>query len=93
MPGGTSQCLNPQDAYRAAKYFVELLVTKAGRTNDQIIIDTGLAPVGADTYGLVNIGLDTMRLISADPDLKGVHLIVGLSNFRLGHAERRPRRI
>jgi 5-methyltetrahydrofolate corrinoid/iron sulfur protein methyltransferase len=84
VDGGTSQCLNPQDAYRAARHFVELLVTKAGRTNDQIIIDPGLAPVGADTYGLVNIGLDTMKLISADPDLKGVHMIVGLSNFAWG---------
>lgn len=82
--GGTSHCLNPQDAYRAAKHFVELLVTKAGRSNDQIIIDPGLAPVGADTYGLVNIGLDAMRLISADPDLKGVHMVVGLSNFAWG---------
>jgi 5-methyltetrahydrofolate--homocysteine methyltransferase len=84
MPGGTSQCLNAQDSYRAARYFVELLVTKAGRRHDQIIIDPGLAPVGADTYGLVNIGLDAMRLISADPDLKGVHMIVGLSNFAWG---------
>jgi 5-methyltetrahydrofolate--homocysteine methyltransferase len=84
VPGGTSQCMNPQDAYRAAKHFVELLVTKAGRRNDQIIIDPGLAPVGADTYGLVNIGLDAMRLIHADPDLKGVHMIVGLSNFAWG---------
>jgi cobalamin-dependent methionine synthase I len=84
VEGGASQCLDPQDAYRAAKHFVELLVTKAGRTNDQIIIDPGLAPVGADTYGLVNIGLDAMRLISVDPDLKGVHMIVGLSNFAWG---------
>jgi 5-methyltetrahydrofolate corrinoid/iron sulfur protein methyltransferase len=84
VPGGTAQCMNPQDAYRAAKQFVELLVTKGGRTNDQIIIDPGLAPVGADTYGLVNIGLDAMRLISADSDLKGVHMIVGLSNFAWG---------
>jgi len=84
VPGGTSQCLNPQDSYRAAKHFVEVLVTKAGRRNDQIIIDPGLAPVGADTYGLVNTGLDTMQLISADPDLKGVHMIVGLSNFAWG---------
>jgi 5-methyltetrahydrofolate--homocysteine methyltransferase len=84
VPGGTAQCLNPQDAYVAAKQFVELLVTKAGRRNDQIIVDPGLAPVGADTYGLVNIGLDAMRMISADPDLKGVHMIVGLSNFAWG---------
>jgi len=84
VPGGTAQCLTPEDSYRAAKYFVELLVTKAGRRNDQIIIDPGLAPVGADTYGLVNTGLDAMKLISADPDMKGVHLIVGLSNFAWG---------
>ncbi|HEY1661822.1 MAG TPA: dihydropteroate synthase [Verrucomicrobiae bacterium] len=82
--GGSSQCLDPKDAYAAAKYFVELLVTKAGRRLDQIIIDPGLAPVGADTYGLVNIGLDAMKLMSADPDLKGVHMIVGLSNFAWG---------
>jgi 5-methyltetrahydrofolate--homocysteine methyltransferase len=84
VPGGTSQCLNPNDAYAAAKHFVDLLVTRAGRRLDQIIIDPGLAPVGADTYGLVNIGLDAMKLISADSDLRGVHLIVGLSNFAWG---------
>jgi len=84
VDGGTSQCLDPQDSYRAAKHFVELLVTKAGRRLDQIIIDPGLAPVGADTYGLVNIGLDAMRLIREDPDLQGVHFIVGLSNFAWG---------
>ena len=84
VPGGSSQCLTAEDAYGAAKHFVEMLVTKAGRRNDQIIIDPGLPPVGADTYGLVNIGLDAMRLISADPHLAGVHLIVGLSNFAWG---------
>ena len=84
VPGGTSQCLTAEDSYAAAKQFVEMLVIRAGRRNDQIIIDPGLAPVGADTYGLVNIGLDAMRLIRRDPDLKGVHLIVGLSNFAWG---------
>jgi len=84
VEGGTGQCLNPDDTYRAAKYFVELLNTKAGRTNDQIIVDTGLAPVGADTYGLVNIGLDAMKMIHNDPDLKGIHMMVGLSNFSFG---------
>jgi cobalamin-dependent methionine synthase I len=84
VPGGTAQCLFAADAHAAAKHFVELLVTKAGRRTDQIIIDPGLAPVGADTYGLVNIGLDAMRLIRADPDLQGVHFVVGLSNFAWG---------
>jgi len=84
VAGGTSQCLAPEDSHKAARHFVERLVTDAGRTTDQILIDPGLAPVGADTYGLVNIGLDAMRLISADKDLAGVHMIVGLSNFAWG---------
>jgi 5-methyltetrahydrofolate--homocysteine methyltransferase len=83
-PEGTSQCLHPRDALAATRHFVELLTTRAGRTRDQIIIDPGLAPVGADTYGLVNIGLDAMRMIKTDPDLHGVHFIVGLSNFAWG---------
>ncbi len=84
VDGTSVQCLNAQDVHEAAKYFVELLATKARRRNDQIIIDPGLAPVGADTYGIVNIGLDAMRLIRKDNDLRGVHITVGLSNFAWG---------
>ena len=84
IDGGSGQCFAPEEVHHSAKEFVELLATKAGRTNDQIIIDPGLAPISADTYGLVNMGLDAMRLIRADPDLKGVHLSVGLTNFSFG---------
>jgi 5-methyltetrahydrofolate corrinoid/iron sulfur protein methyltransferase len=80
----SAQSLNPHHAHEAAKRFVERLSREAGRRNDQIFIDPGLAPVGADTYGLVNIGLDAMRLIRQDPDLNGVHFSVGLSNFAWG---------
>ena len=81
---GSAQCLNAEDAYQAAKHFTALLQDKAGRSNDQILIDPGLAPVGADTYGLVNIGLDAMKLLHDDPDMAGIHMIVGLSNFSFG---------
>jgi cobalamin-dependent methionine synthase I len=84
LDGGSAQCLGADDVYGAALRLVDLLHGKAGRTNDQIIIDTGLAPVGADTYGLVNMGLDAMRKIRANPDLNGVHLSVGLTNFSFG---------
>jgi 5-methyltetrahydrofolate--homocysteine methyltransferase len=85
LPGGkTSQSLDPQQSYQAVKHFADLLVTKANRSLDDIIVDPGLAPVGADTYGLVNIGLDTMRLCTADPHLRGIHFSVGLSNFAWG---------
>ncbi len=82
--GGSAQSFNPQDCYKTVKQFVELLVEKGDRTIDDIIVDPGLAPVGADTYGLVSIGLDTMRLVTADPHLKGIHFSVGLSNFAWG---------
>jgi len=81
---GSAQCLTPEEAYNSAKEFVGLLRDKAGRTNNQIIIDPDLAPVGADTYGLVNMGLDAMRMIRQDPDLEGVHMSVGLTNFAWG---------
>ena len=81
---GSAQCLNPEDAYHAAKDFVGRLVTDAGRQIDDIIVDPGLAPVGADTYGLVNIGLDARRMMNQDPDLNGIHMVVGLSNFAWG---------
>ncbi|MBA4136053.1 MAG: dihydropteroate synthase [Opitutus sp.] len=82
--GGSAQSLDPQQSYETVKRFAELLVTQANRTLDDIIVDPGLAPVGADTYGLVNIGLDTMRLCSGDPHLRGLHFSVGLSNFAWG---------
>jgi 5-methyltetrahydrofolate corrinoid/iron sulfur protein methyltransferase len=84
VEGGGAQCLSADDVYGAAQELVTMLRDKAGRTNDQIILDPGLAPVGADTYGLVNMGLDAMRRIRADKDLAGVHLSVGLTNFSFG---------
>ncbi len=82
--GGGAQCLSADDVYGAAQDLVSMLRAKAGRKTDDIILDPGLAPVGADTYGLVNMGLDAMRMIRKNPDLAGVHLSVGLTNFSFG---------
>ncbi|HZZ44409.1 MAG TPA: dihydropteroate synthase [Tepidisphaeraceae bacterium] len=84
VEGGGAQCMSADDVYGATEALVHLLRDKAGRRNDQIIIDPGLAPVGADTYGLVNMGIDAMRRIRANPDLAGLHLSVGLTNFSFG---------
>jgi 5-methyltetrahydrofolate corrinoid/iron sulfur protein methyltransferase len=83
-PGGGAQCLCAPEVYETTKRFVEILRTKADRTNDDIIIDPGLAPISADTYGLVNMSLDAMKLIRSDPDLTGIHISVGLTNFSFG---------
>jgi cobalamin-dependent methionine synthase I len=82
--GGSAQSFSAEEGHETVRRFVELLAEKANRTLDDIIVDPGLAPVGADTYGLVRIGLDTMRLVTADPQLKGIHFSVGLSNFAWG---------
>lgn len=82
--GGSEACLKAQDVHDTAAYFVDRLKSETGRTNEQIIIDPGLAPVGADTYGLINVGLDGMKLINEDPSMKGCHMMVGLSNFAWG---------
>jgi 5-methyltetrahydrofolate--homocysteine methyltransferase len=81
---GGAQCLGALEIYDTARRFVEILRNRADRANDDIIIDPGLAPIAADTYGLVNMSLDAMRLIRRDPDLKGVHISVGLTNFSFG---------
>lgn len=52
-----------------------------GMDNDDLIIDPGIAPIGADTEGVTKMVLDGMRLIRQDPEMRGVHFSVGLSNF------------
>ena len=89
--GGGAQCLSADDVYGATQQLVDMLRDKANRTNDQIIIDPGLAPVGADTYGLVNMGLDAMRRFAQCRTLPGVHLSVGLTNFSFGMPQDDPR--
>ncbi|MEE9405695.1 MAG: dihydropteroate synthase [Algisphaera sp.] len=82
--GQSLPCENAQDVYESTLYFTQRLREEAGRTNDQIIVDPGLAPVASDTYGLINMGLDGMRMIRQDPILTGVHLSIGLTNFSFG---------
>ena len=52
-----------------------------GFTNDQAIIDPGIAPVGSDCEGQLKRVLESLAAIHADPFFAGVHLSVGLSNF------------
>jgi len=53
----------------------------SGFTNDQAIIDPGIAPVASDSEGQLKRVLDSLALIHKDPSFAGVHLSVGLSNF------------
>jgi 5-methyltetrahydrofolate--homocysteine methyltransferase len=52
-----------------------------GFSNDQAIIDPGIAPVGGDCEGQFKRVLESLALIHNDPFFAGVHMSVGLSNF------------
>ena len=82
--GDSRQCETPEDIYNASRYFVDLLREKADIPNNKIIIDPGLPPVSADTQGIVNMGLDAMKMIRDEKDFEGIHFSVGLSNFSWG---------
>jgi cobalamin-dependent methionine synthase I len=52
-------------------------------SNDDLIIDPGIAPIASDFEGTTRTTLDAIRLIHGNPDLKGIHMSVGLSNFSI----------
>ena len=53
----------------------------AGFSNDQAIIDPGIAPIGSDCEGQLRRVLESLALIHDDPFFAGVHMSVGRSNF------------
>ena len=52
-----------------------------GMPFDDIFIDMSVSAIIADTTGLNRATLDAVKLIGADPELKGVHMMGGLSNI------------
>ncbi len=50
-------------------------------TNDRVILDPGIMPIGSDTKGDFRRLMDAMALIHQDKELAGVNMSVGLSNF------------
>jgi len=81
MVDGQSQpCHSADDTYQAAKSLAEQ-ARAAGLTNDDLIFDPGIAPIGADAEGNVKRLLEALEMIAGDSELAGVHASVGLSNF------------
>lgn len=68
--------------YQTGKRMVELARTRMpGVTNKDLILDPGITPIGSDSEGNFKRLMTTIRMIHDDPDLKGVNMSVGLSNF------------
>lgn len=69
------------DNYETAKRLLAVARETCDIPNENVIFDPGIAPIGSDVEGLNRMVLDALRAIQADPDFKGVHCSVGLSNF------------
>jgi cobalamin-dependent methionine synthase I len=69
-----------EEVYQTALLMVRE-AAKYGIPVDRCIIDPAISPIGADTEGRFHCLMGAIRMIHADPELKGVHMSVGLSNF------------
>jgi cobalamin-dependent methionine synthase I len=71
-----------EQIHATAKSIVRIARTRAAElTNDQILLDPGIMPIGSDSKGDFKRLMDAMALLHGDNDLAGVGMSVGLSNF------------
>jgi 5-methyltetrahydrofolate--homocysteine methyltransferase len=71
-----------EETHASAKAMVNIARERIKKvTNDQIILDPGIMPIGTDSEGSFKRVIDAVKLIHQDADLKGVNMSVGLSNF------------
>jgi cobalamin-dependent methionine synthase I len=83
LEGGASKpCRTAEETYEAAKCLVTMFRERCpGASNDDCIIDPGIAPLGSDCEGNLKRLVRALEMIHADQALAGVHASVGLSNF------------
>jgi 5-methyltetrahydrofolate corrinoid/iron sulfur protein methyltransferase len=82
VEGSSKPCRTAEETFEAASYLVKTFHDRCpGSTNDDCIIDPGIAPIGSDTEGNLKRLIRALELIHAEPLLAGVHASVGLSNF------------
>ncbi len=80
-----------QETYQTAKDMMAQVRKRDYRIpNEQCIFDPGISPVGVDTEGHILRVVETLKLIHNDPDFKGCHCSVGLSNFTHMLPSKRP---
>ncbi len=70
------------EIHATAKWMVETARNRAPQlTNDQILLDPGIMPIGSDSKGDFKRLMEAMALIHQEKELAGVNMSVGLSNF------------
>jgi len=80
--GGIKMNKTAEETYATAKVMINFAREHIKNvTNDQLIFDPGIIPIGSDSEGNFKRLMNSIRLIHSDPDLSGVNMSVGLSNF------------
>lgn len=69
------------EIYSTARRCALRLCRDYGLTMDDVFVDVSVCAVIADTKSLNRVALDAVKLIGADPDLNGIHIMGGLSNI------------
>jgi 5-methyltetrahydrofolate--homocysteine methyltransferase len=64
----------------AARMTRKILSSGYGLTTDDLFVDVSIGPIGADMEGLTRMAVESIHKIGSDPELKGIHMSVGLSN-------------
>lgn len=70
-----------EEIYSTARRASLRLKEEYGMPVEHIFIDMSVSAIIADTEGLNSSTVEAIRLIGADPELKGVHMMGGLSNI------------
>jgi cobalamin-dependent methionine synthase I len=81
-------CKTAQEAYDTARELFDQ-ATGLGFTEDDVIFDPGIGPVGADTEAMLRKTVHTLQHIHEDETLSRCHASVGLSNFTIMLPKRR----
>jgi 5-methyltetrahydrofolate corrinoid/iron sulfur protein methyltransferase len=91
VDGRSKPCHTAQETYEAAQQLVETFLARCGgASNDDCIIDPGIAPLGSDSEGNIHRLIGAMELIHKDSRFAGCHASVGLSNFTVMLPPKRP---
>jgi len=91
VDGRSKPCHTAQETFEAAHQLVTTFLTRCpGATNNDCIIDPGIAPIGSDSEGNIHRLIAAMALIHGDSFFDGFHASVGLSNFTVMLPPKRP---
>lgn len=69
------------EVYQTARRGALRLVKDHGMSLDDVFVDMSVSAIIADTAGLNRATLDAVKAIGGDPELKGIHMMGGLSNI------------